>query len=133
MSSIEPADIPTGAKTADIPTVDIPTGAEAGRETAGSLGLCGPVGADDRPAATAHPGPARVLHPSVAERTRWFSADQLPPDAPSAAYAASAVFTEAMHRLVELALVGPQFALGLQALVQARDCCVRAAISATEE
>lgn len=132
MSSVEPADIPVR---------------ETAAETAGSLGLCGPLDAGppgggwpgalpdtaDGPDPATHPGPARVLPAVVAAATRWFDAAYLPAHAPSAAYTVAATFTTAMHRLLELPLAGPQLTLGLQTLLQARDCCMRAVITAHDE
>ena len=86
-------------------------------ETAGSLGLCG------------DPSPARVLHPAVAEKTRWFTHAHLPPHLA----AVSAVFTRAMHEVLEHPLAGPQATIALQHLLEAKDAAVRAAISAHDD
>lgn len=63
-------------------------------------------------------------HPSTVEKLRYFEFAHLP--VPLAAV--SAPCTELADKLVEYLPDGPQLTLGLQKLIEAKDCFVRAAL-----
>lgn len=66
-------------------------------------------------------------HPSVQEKCEWLEPNpNLPAGAPATV---ASVFRDARDRLLELAGDGPQLALGLQHLIDAKDCIVRQAIA----
>lgn len=68
-----------------------------------------------------------VRHPSVREKCEWLEPNpHLPAGAPATV---AAVFREARDRLLELTGDGPQLSLGLQHLIDAKDCIVRQAIA----
>lgn len=65
------------------------------------------------------------LHPSIAEKLRFFAYDHLPPEGQTI----SKRFRDLAYALVlEDELEGPQLALGLQKLLEAKDCAVRAGL-----
>lgn len=69
-------------------------------------------------------------HPSVSEKCRWLEPN---PNLPEGAPAMVAdVFKDARDRLLSLTGDGPQLTLGLQHLIDAKDCIVRQAIADSE-
>ena len=66
-------------------------------------------------------------HPSVREKCRWLEPNPNLPEGVPATVAA--MFRDARDRLLGLLSDGPQLTLGLQHLIDAKDCAVRQAIS----
>lgn len=64
-----------------------------------------------------------VMHPSVAEKLAYFDYGHLPPILQEV----SKPFSELAHSLAQT-LTGSQVTIGLQHLLEAKDCAVRAAL-----
>ena len=66
-------------------------------------------------------------HPSVREKCEWLEPNPALPPGPPATVAS--MFKVVRDQLLELVEDGPQLTLGLQHLIDAKDCTVRQAIA----
>lgn len=68
-------------------------------------------------------------HPATVEACQWLEFDHLP----SELQAVASSFAENAKRILALVPDGPQLTLCIRAMVQAKDCAVRAVINARRE
>jgi len=71
--------------------------------------------------------PETAVHPATKQLLPYFEFEHLPPDLRRVASRFEAL---AEHLVYHSGLTGPELTVGLRKLLEAKDCCVRAALPA---